>query len=75
VSATMPETRLMTDQCLAGAESMTVLTTRRWSGEPRPGRRLHQLDQHNFKPIAWGEVLGVTGCSCFKEELSNACGH
>jgi hypothetical protein len=75
VSATMPETSLMTDQCLAGGESVTVRTTRRWSRDPRPGRRLHQLAQHNFKPIAWGEVLGGTGCSCFKEELSNACGH
>ena len=50
VPATMTETRLMADEDLAGAERVTVRASGRRVGDPLPGRRLHQLAQHDYKP-------------------------
>ena len=43
----MPETRLMPDEDLAGAEAVSVRAMRGRVGDPPPGRRLYQFAQHN----------------------------
>ena len=49
VPAAVPEAGLITDEHLAGAELVTVRATRRQVGDPLPGRRLHQLAQHDYE--------------------------
>jgi hypothetical protein len=45
----VPKTGLMRDKDFAGAELVPVGASRRRVGDPLPGRRLHQLAQHNHK--------------------------
>jgi hypothetical protein len=50
VPAAVPEAGDMPDEDLAGAERVAVRASRRWVGDPLPGRGLHQLAQHRPKP-------------------------
>ena len=45
-TAAVTEARDMSDEHLAGAELVAVRASRRWVGDPFPGRGLHQLAQH-----------------------------
>ena len=49
VAAAVPETGLMTDEDLAGAEGVPVGASCRRVGDPLPGRRLYQLAQHGLE--------------------------
>jgi len=51
VPAAMAETSLVTHKYLTRAEGVPVRATRRRVGDPLPGRRLHQLGQHKYKPM------------------------
>ena len=45
----MPETSLVADENLSGAELVTVQATRRQVGDPLPGRGLYKLAQHDYE--------------------------
>ena len=47
VPAAVAEAGLMADEDLAGAELVPVRASRRWVGDPLPGRGLHELAQHD----------------------------
>ena len=49
VSAAVAEARLVADEHLAGAERVPVRASGRRVGYPLPGRRLHELTQHDCK--------------------------
>ena len=49
----------MTDDDRAGAELVAVRATRRRVGDPLPGRGLHQLAQHNYKPMPRATRAGL----------------
>ena len=40
----------MADEDFAGAEGVPVRASRRWVGDPLPGRGLYQLAQHDQQP-------------------------
>ena len=48
VPAAVPEAGLMTNEDLTGAELVAVGESRRWVGDPLPGRCLDQLAQHGY---------------------------
>ena len=52
VAATMTEAHLVAHKRLTGAEVVPVTATRPRVGDPLPGRRRHQLAQHNYRPKA-----------------------
>ena len=45
----MPETSLVADENLSGAELVTVHATRRQVRDPLPGRGLYKLAQHDYE--------------------------
>ena len=51
VSAAVAETGLMPYEDLVGSECVSVRAMRGRVGDPVPGRRLHELAQHNYKPM------------------------
>ena len=49
VPAAVPETSLVADENLSGAELVTVHATRRQVRDPLPGRGLYKLAQHDYE--------------------------
>jgi hypothetical protein len=50
-SAAVPEAGNVTDEDLIGAEAVPVWAARRRVRDPLPGRGLHELAEHDYKPI------------------------
>ena len=47
MTAAVAEADDVADEDLIGAEAVPVRASRMWSGDPLPGRGLHELDQHS----------------------------
>ena len=49
-AAAVAEAGLMTDEELVRAERVAVGASRRWVGDPLPGRGLNEVAEHPIKP-------------------------